>query len=220
MAFKLLIEKTDPLEFEYIVEEKNNQSESRLYIKGPYMMASDVNKNKRIYDLDNMVQEVTRYEKEMIKTARAMGELNHPTTAEVDLERACHIVTEMKQDGNIFYGKSKVLQTPCGTIVKQLVTDGVRVDMSSRALGKIDQDTDSEIGHVTEMKLVAIDCVADPSYSDAFVNGILESKQWILNRSGEFEEHFDRYEESLKTLPNKDVDNYLRNKFIEFIKNI
>jgi hypothetical protein len=219
MAFKLLVEKTDPLEFEYIVEEQNNQSESRLYIKGPYMMASEVNKNKRIYDLDNMVQEVTRYQKEMIKTDRAMGELNHPTTAEVDLERACHIVTEMKQDGNVFYGKSKVLQTPCGTIVKQLVTDGVRVGMSSRALGKIDQETDSEVGHVTEMKLVAIDCVADPSYSDAFVNGILESKQWILNRSGDFEEHFDRFEESLKRLPRRDIDEYFRGKFIELIQN-
>ncbi len=219
MAFKLLVEKTDPSEFEYIVEEQNNQSESRLYIKGPYMMASEVNKNKRIYDLDNMVQEVTRYQKEMIKTDRAMGELNHPTTAEVDLERACHIVTEMKQDGNVFYGKSKVLQTPCGTIVKQLVTDGVRVGMSSRALGKIDQETDSEVGHVTEMKLVAIDCVADPSYSDAFVNGILESKQWILNRSGEFEEHFDKFEESLKRLPRTDIDEYFRGKFIELIQN-
>jgi len=219
MAFKLLVEKTDPLEFEYIVEEQNNQSESRLYIKGPYMMASEVNKNKRIYDLDNMVQEVTRYQKEMIKTDRAMGELNHPTTAEVDLERACHIVTEMKQDGNVFYGKSKVLQTPCGTIVKQLVTDGVRVGMSSRALGKIDQETDSDVGHVTEMKLVAIDCVADPSYSDAFVNGILESKQWILNRSGEFEEHFDKFEESLKRLPRRDIDEYFRGKFIELIQN-
>jgi len=220
MAFKLLVEKTDPSEFEYIIEEKNNKSESRLYIKGPYMMASDVNKNNRVYDLDSMVQEVTRYEKEMIHTKRAMGELNHPTTAEVDLERACHIVTEMKQDGNIFYGKSKILQTPCGTIVKQLVLDGVRVGMSSRALGKIDQETNSEVGHVTEMKLVAIDCVADPSYSDAFVNGILESKQWILNRSGDFEEHFDRFEEGLKKLPNRDVDEYFRNKFIEFIKNI
>ena len=219
MAFKLLVEKTDPSEFEYIVEEKNNKSESRLYIKGPYMMASDVNKNKRVYDLDNMVQEVARYETEMIKTDRAMGELNHPTTAEVDLERACHIVTEMKQDGNIFYGKSKVLQTPCGTIVRQLVTDGVRVGMSSRALGKVDQETDSEIGHVTEMKLVAIDCVADPSYSDAFVNGILESKQWILNSCGDFEEHFDRFEESLKHLPRRDVDEYFRNKFIELIQN-
>lgn len=218
MPFKLLVEKTDPLEFEYIVEEKNNKSESRLYIKGPYMMASDVNKNKRVYDLDGMVEEVTRYDKEMIKTDRAMGELNHPTTAEVDLERACHIVTEMQQDGNIFYGKSKVLQTPCGTIVKQLVTDGVRVGMSSRALGKIDQE--GEIGKVTEMKLVAIDCVADPSYSDAFVNGILESKQWIVNTKGELEEHFDKFEESLKSLPRKDVNEYFKNKFIQFIRNI
>jgi len=220
MAFKLLVEKTDPSEFEYIIEEKNAQSGERLYIKGPYMMASEVNKNKRVYNLESMITEVARYEKEMIKTDRAMGELNHPTTADVDLERACHIVTEMKQDGNIFYGKSKILQTPCGTIVKQLVMDGVRVGMSSRALGKIDQETDSEIGHVTEMKLVAIDCVADPSYSDAFVNGILESKQWILNNTGDFEERFDKFEEGLKKLPNRDVDQYLRNKFIEFIRNI
>ena len=220
MAFKLLIEKTDPSEFEYIVEEKNAKSGERLYIKGPYMMASDVNKNKRIYDLDNMVEEVSRYDKDMIQQDRAMGELNHPTTAEVDLERACHIVTEMKQDGNIFYGKSKVLNTPTGTIVKNLVLDGVRVGMSSRALGKIDQDTGSDVGHVTEMKLVAIDCVADPSYSDAFVNGILESKQWILNRKGEFEEHYDKFEEGLKKLPSKDVSDYLTNKIIAFIKNI
>jgi len=220
MAFKLLVEKTDPSEFEYIVEEKNTQSGERLYIKGPYMMASEVNKNKRIYDLENMVTEVARYEKEMIKADRAMGELNHPTTAEVDLERACHIVTEMKQDGNIFYGKSKVLNTPTGEIVKNLVLDGVRVGMSSRALGKIDQEGDSEIGHVTEMKLVAIDCVADPSYSDAFVNGILESKQWILNRKGEFEEHYDQFEESLKGLPRKDINEYLTDKIVAFIRNI
>jgi len=220
MAFKLLVEKTDPSEFEYIIEEKNAQSGERLYIKGPYMMASEVNKNKRVYDLDNMITEVARYEKEMIKTDRAMGELNHPTTAEVDLERACHIVTEMKQDGNIFYGKSKVLNTPTGQIVKSLVLDGVRVGMSSRALGKIDQEGDGEIGHVTEMKLVAIDCVADPSYSEAFVNGILESKQWILNKNGDFEEYYDQFEESLSNLPRKDVDEYFKNKFIEFIKNI
>ena len=149
-----------------------------------------------------------------------MGELIHPTTADVDLERACHIVTEMKQDGNIFYGKSKVLNTPTGQIVKSLVLDGVRVGMSSRALGKIDQEGDSEVGLVTEMKLVAIDCVADPSYSDAFVNGILESKQWVLNRKGEFEEHYDRFEESLKGLPRKDVNDYLTDKIMSFIRNI
>ena len=218
MSYKLLIENTDPSEFEYILEEKNGKSEPRLYINGPYMMANGVNKNKRIYELDNMAEEVERYSKEMIKQDRAMGELNHPTTAEVDLERACHIVMEMKQDGDIFYGKSKVLNTPCGQIVKQLVTDDVRVGMSSRALGQIDQKGD--VGHVTQMKLVAIDCVADPSYSDAFVNGILESKQWILNKKGEFEEHYDKFENALKDLPRKDVNNYLTEKIFSFIQNI
>lgn len=218
MSFKLLVEKTDPQEFEYILEEKNTKDAPRLYIKGPYMMADDVNKNKRVYDLDNMIEEVARYEKEMIKNDRAMGELNHPTTAEVDLERACHIVTEMTQDGSTFIGKSKVLQTPCGEIVRKLVTDGVRVGMSSRALGQIDQK--GEIGHVTQMKLVAIDCVADPSYSDAFVNGILESKQWILNKEGALEEHYDKFEDSLKNLPRKDVNDFLTEKIIAFIRNI
>ena len=218
MSFKLLVEKTDPQEFEYILEEKNTKDAPRLYIKGPYMMADDVNKNKRVYDLDNMIEEVARYEKEMIKNDRAMGELNHPTTAEVDLERACHIVTEMTQDGSIFIGKSKVLQTPCGEIVRKLVTDGVKVGMSSRALGQIDQK--GEVGHVTQMKLVAIDCVADPSYSDAFVNGILESKQWILNKEGTFEEHYDKFEDSLKNLPRKDVNDFLTEKIIAFIRNI
>ena len=218
MSFKLLVEKTDPQEFEYILEEKNTKDAPRLYIKGPYMMADDVNKNKRVYDLDNMIEEVARYEKEMIKNDRAMGELNHPTTAEVDLERACHIVTEMTQDGSTFIGKSKVLQTPCGEIVRKLVTDGVRVGMSSRALGQIDQK--GVIGHVTLMNLVAIDCVADPSYSDAFVNGILESKQWILNKEGTFEEHYDKFEDSLKNLPRKDVNDFLTEKIIAFIRNI
>jgi len=218
MSFKLLVEKTDPQEFEYILEEKNTKESPRLYIKGPYMMADGVNKNKRIYDLDNMIEEVARYEKEMIKNDRAMGELNHPTTADVDLERACHIVTELKQEGSTFIGKSKVLQTPCGEIVRKLIMDDVQLGMSSRALGKIDQDGD--IGKVTEMKLVAIDCVADPSYSDAFVNGILESKQWILNKEGALEEHYDKFEDSLKNLPRKDVNDFLTEKIIAFIRNI
>ena len=218
MSFKLLVEKTDPQEFEYILEEKNTKESPRLYIKGPYMMADGVNKNKRIYDLDNMIEEVARYEKEMIKNDRAMGELNHPTTADVDLERACHIVTELKQEGSTFIGKSKVLQTPCGEIVRKLIMDDVQLGMSSRALGKIDQE--GEIGRVTEMKLVAIDCVADPSYSDAFVNGILESKQWILNKEGALEEHYDKFEDSLKNLPRKDVNDFLTEKIIAFIRNI
>jgi len=218
MAFKLLIEKPELSDFEYIVEEKNSKEPSKLYIQGPFMMASDKNRNNRIYNLEEMVQEVNRYSEEMIDENRAMGELNHPTTAEVDLERACHIVTELKQNGNIFIGKSKVLSTPCGQIVKSLVMDGVKVGVSSRALGKLDESPDG-ISHVKDMKLVAIVCVADPSFPKAFVNGILESKQWVLKESGGFEEVYDKFEQSVKNLPKKDLDSYLREQIISFIKN-
>lgn len=218
MAFKLLVEKPELSDFEYIVEEKNSKEPSKLYIQGPFMMASEANRNNRIYNLEEMAKEVERYTEEMINENRAMGELNHPTTAEVDLERACHIITELKQKNNIFYGKSKVLSTPCGLIVKSLVMDGVKVGVSSRALGKLDE-TPSGVSNVSDMKLIAIDCVADPSFPKAFVNGILESKQWVLADNGKFEEVYNKFERSISNLPKKDLDNYLREQIISFIKN-
>jgi len=218
MAFKLLVEKPDLSDFEYIVEEKNAKEPSKLYIQGPFMMASEKNRNNRIYNLEEMAKEVDRYTSEMIDENRAMGELNHPTTAEVDLERACHIITELKQKDNVFYGKSKVLSTPCGQIVRSLVMDGVKVGVSSRALGKLDEGPQG-VSLVSDMKLVAIDCVADPSFPKAFVNGILESKQWVLAEDGKYEEIYNRFEKSIGNLPKKDLDNYLRNQIISFIKN-
>jgi hypothetical protein len=218
MSFKLLVEKPDLSDFEYIVEEKNAKEPSRLYIQGPFMMASEKNRNNRIYNLEEMAEEVGRYTEEMIDKNRAMGELNHPTTAEVDLERACHIITELTQKDNIFYGKSKVLNTPCGQIVKSLVMDGVEVGVSSRALGQVAENSDG-VSLVKDMKLVAIDCVADPSFPKAFVNGILESKQWVLANDGKYEEIYDKFQNSIKNLPKKDLDGYLKEQIISFIKN-
>lgn len=224
MAYKLLVEKTDPGEFEYIISEEGKDKERRMYIKGPYMMANDVNKNDRIYPLDELVKEVARYDKEFVRAHRAMGELNHPTSAEVDLERACHIVTELKQDRNVIIGKSKVLGTPMGKIVENLILDDVQIGMSSRSLGKLtpinSEGGDKPVNKVSEMKLIAIDCVADPSYPDAFVNGILESKQWILNKYDQFEEVYEKFESGLENLPNKDVESYLKEHILQFISKI
>ena len=180
MSYKLLVETPAPKEeFEYILEEASKDGTKNLYIKGPYMMAEQVNRNKRYYPTSELKREIARYKKDMINENRSMGELNHPTTAEVDLERACHMVTDMWQEGNIFYGKSKVLSTPCGQIVKSLVNDGVKVGMSSRALGQLTEEK-AGVNKVSDMKLVAIDCVSDPSCPKAFVNGILESKSFII----------------------------------------
>jgi hypothetical protein len=221
MALKLnlVVEKPDlDDEFEYIEEEVDRNSPSNLYIKGPYMMAEDVNRNNRLYPLDELVREAKRYNDEMVTPGRAMGELNHPTTADVDLERACHMVTELTQDGTVFYGKSKVLSTPCGQIVRSLINDGVKVGMSSRALGTLEEGTEHNV--VKNMKLVAIDCVADPSYPKAFVNGILESKQWVMVDDNRYEEVYENFEKSLQRLPKKEKDTFLRDRILSFIKSI
>tara|TARA_R110002096_G_scaffold189848_1_gene370544 strand:+ start:92 stop:757 length:666 start_codon:yes stop_codon:yes gene_type:complete len=221
MALKLnlVVENPDVIDnFEIIEEETNKNSPSNLFIKGPYMMAEGVNRNNRLYPRQELEREVARYNEEMVVPGRAMGELNHPSSADVDLERACHMVTELTQDGNIFYGKSKVLSTPCGQVVRSLINDGVKLGMSSRALGSLEEGTNHNT--VRNLKLVAVDCVADPSYSSAFVNGILESKQYVLAQDGSYEEIYDKFEESIKTLPRKDVDAYLRERFMNFIKNL
>lgn len=178
-------------------------------------MADQANRNKRIYPLEEMVREVSRYDNEMIKGNRATGELNHPTSPEINLERACHIVTELKQDGNIFHGKSKILSTPVGQVVRSLIMDGVKLGVSSRALGRVDHE--NGVGKVSDFRLVAIDVVADPSVPTAFVNGILESKQWVLKDNGELEALYDNFQKNISTLPLKNKDAYLREQFVSFI---
>ena len=222
MGLNLIVETPAPKEeFEYIVEEGSSKDKQNFFIKGPYMMAEGVNRNKRVYPLEEMQREVKRYNSFMVKTGRAMGELNHPTTADVDLERACHLVTELSQDGNVFYGKSKVLSTPTGLIVRSLINDGVRVGMSSRALGQLIPESGQDgVNRVKDFKLVAIDCVADPSFPKAFVNGILESKQYVVNKYGQFEEMYDNFEKSLQTLPKKNTDDFLKENILKFIKSL
>jgi len=222
MSYKLLVETpASKEEFEYVLEESSKDGKKNLFIKGPYMMAEGVNRNKRIYPLEEMVRETKRYQVDMVNSGRAMGELNHPTTADVDLERACHLVTELSQEGNVFYGKSKVLSTPTGLIVRSLINDGVRVGMSSRALGQLIPESGSDgINRVKDFKLVAIDCVADPSFPKAFVNGILESKQYVVNKYGQFEEMYDNFENNISSMPLKNKDQFLKNNIIKFLKSL
>ena len=218
MAFRLLVEKPDLHEFEYILEEKNDKSEPKLYVSGPYMQFGEKNRNGRIYEGEEMVKEVARYTQEMINEKRALGELNHPTSAEVNPEKACHMVVELNQSGNVFHGKSQVLSTPVGQIMRSLIMDGVKLGMSSRALGQLEEKEDAN--YVKEMRLVAIDCVADPSFPKAFVNGILESKQYVLAQDGSFCETYEDLENGIRNLPRKDLDSYLKEQICSFLNKI
>lgn len=213
---KLISENPDVFdEFEIVEEQSNLKDSNTLYIKGPFIGCNMVNKNKRYYDINDTLQEVKRYVTEMVIPQRALGELNHPQSPEVNLERACHMVVELNQQDNAFIGKSKVLSTPIGKILRSLINDGVRVGMSTRALGTIEEAMDKNI--VRNMRLVAIDAVADPSYPEAFVNGILESKSFVLDDRGDWETVYENLEESIKTLPKKAVDEYLRTQILKFI---
>jgi len=228
MHANLLIETTDPQSFEYIIEEKNSNSEPTVYIKGPYAQAtndpSKANKNKRMYCPQEMEKEVNRYNEHMVKTKRALGELNHPQTPDVDLERACHMVVELyadKSDPDIYIGKSKVLSTPTGCIVSSLIRDGCSIGMSTRSLGKLMQvEGHDNVSKVQDLRLVAVDCVADPSFGDAFVNGILESKQYILNKYGDYVEAYESLENGLSNLPKKDVEDYIKTEVFSFIETL
>ena len=220
MALRLLVEQPAPdEEFQYVVEEQNNNKPSSMFISGPYMQCEMINKNKRIYSEGEMDREINRYVNEMVKTKRAMGELNHPTKAEVDLERACHLVVDLKKEGNTYYGKSKILTTPTGHIVRSLIQDGVKVGMSSRALGKLTEQNNG-INRVSDFRLVAVDCVADPSCPSAFVNGILESKQYVIRDDGRFEEIYEELQTGISSLPKKDVETYLKEQILIFLGRI
>lgn len=216
-VYNLLVESPN-YEIKYLVEEKNRNSPSNMFIQGPFLMADKPNRNNRVYPLSQMVEEVNRYSDEIIRNNRATGELNHPTTPDVNLERACHLVTELRQDGNIFVGKSKVLSTPMGQVVRSLMLDGVKLGVSSRALGRVEEK--NGVGHVSDFRLVAIDVVADPSVPTAFVNGILESKKWVLSTNGEFEQAYDVFESKIGKLPNKNKDQFLKESIIQFINSL
>jgi hypothetical protein len=219
LKLKLIAENPDVFDnFEVIEEQSNRNSVSNLYVKGPFIGCNSVNKNKRMYKLDDTRTEVQRYINEMVLPGRAMGELNHPTSADVNLERACHLVTELTEVNDYFVGKAKVLSTPTGQILRALINDGVKVGMSTRALGQLMENNDYNL--VQNMHLVAIDAVADPSYPKAFVNGILESKTYVVEQDGSFEEVYENFEKTIKTLPKHDIESYLRQQIIKFINSI
>lgn len=222
---KLLVE--EPVfEYDVLLEDKTEKG-STMYIQGAYLMGEKPNKNGRIYQLNEMVDEVKRYTDEMIRENRSIGELNHPQSVEVNPERACHMITEMKQSGNVFTGKSKILSNPMGQIVRALISDGVKLGVSSRALGKVVDGKDG-VKLVEKFHLVCCDVVSDPSVNmgkggtQAFVNGVLEARSWILDDNGFLVEAYDKFDADLAVLPRRGIekDAKLKNAVINFINSI
>lgn len=209
-------------ELDFLVEEKNRQEEPKYYITGPYMMAEKQNQNGRIYSLDEMTKEVARYTNDMIKTRRAIGEMNHPQSTEVNPINACHVVTELKQNGNYFIGKSQILDTPMGQLLKSLVKDKIQMGISTRGLGNLTESTEGK--KVSNFHLICLDVVHQPSVQNAMLESVLESKEWLLGTDGRIIEvsaqAFNTLKSKLSNLPKKETNQFLKEQLTKFIKSL
>ena len=161
---------------EVITEGKG--ADKKLYIEGVFLQSEIKNRNGRMYPFSVLEKEVERYNEEYVKTSRALGELGHPDGPTVNLDRVSHRITSLKAEGNNFIGKAQILSTPNGNIAKALLEEGVKLGVSSRGMGSIDKREDCGVVMDDFMLATAADIVADPSAPDAFVNGIMEGKEW------------------------------------------
>ena len=169
---------TEPIENIQVLEEEKN-GKKLLYIEGVFLQSELKNRNGRMYPFETLNREVQRYNEEYVKSKRALGELGHPDGPTVNLDRVSHRITELRAEGTNFMGKAQILDTPMGQIAKSLLKEGVQLGVSSRGMGSIDKREDCSIVQDDFMLTTAADIVADPSAPDAFVNGIMEGKEWV-----------------------------------------
>jgi hypothetical protein len=204
-------------EVAYLTENANG--EKQHFIEGVFMQAETKNKNGRVYPKPILVKEAMRYVTEYVNKNRALGELNHPTGPSVNLDRVSHKITWLYENNNDFYGKAKILDTPCGQIVKNLMNEGVKLGVSTRGMGSLEKK-----GSVNVVKedfmLAAIDIVADPSAPNAFVNGIMEGREWIWDNGILKEHQIAAYHNSLKRTPKRKLQEESIKLFSDFLRKI
>ena len=212
---KLITETVE--EVAYLTE--NKDGEKQYFIEGVFMQAEQKNKNGRVYPKQILAKEANRYVTEYVNKNRALGELNHPTGPSVNLDRVSHKVTWLYENNNDFYGKAKILDTPCGQIVKNLMSEGVKLGVSTRGMGSLEKR-----GGVNVVKedfmLAAIDIVADPSAPNAFVNGIMEGKEWVWDNGILKEQQIAEYRNILKKTPSRKLQAESIKLFADFLRKI
>ena len=162
---------------EFLSEEKDGKRSH--FIEGIFLQAELQNKNGRKYPLSTLQREVAKYDENHISKGRALGELGHPDGPSINLDRVSHKIESLKEDGNNFIGRAKILDTPMGNIAKNLLDEGVRLGVSSRGMGSLKKESNCNIVQDDFMLATAADIVADPSAPDAFVDGIMEGKEWV-----------------------------------------
>lgn len=206
---KLIVETMDDSSLQYVKESLEGNKCWR--IKGPFLQSEDKNRNGRIYPKTIIEREVSKYKKNFIETKRAMGELDHPPTPSLNLDRVSHLIEDLYMDGNLAIGTAKILDTPMGRIASSLLEAGVKLGVSSRGIGSLKGD------HVNDdFSLLHVDIVGDPSAQSSFVDGILESKEFIIKDSKIIEYEYDKLKRNIDTKGSK----YILENLREFLKGI
>ena len=215
---KLITENIDSIDV--IVEGKGNSK--NLYIEGVFLQSETKNKNGRVYPKEILEKEVERYKKQYIDTNRAFGELGHPEGPTINLERVSHLVTELKSQGNNFTGKAKIMiSTPYGKIVESLLDEGAQLGVSSRGMGSLKQDkSGTDVVQDDFYLATAADIVADPSAPEAFVEGIMEGVEWILENGKWTARNIEHAQDIIRSASSPDVEKAKLAVFNSFMKSL
>lgn len=207
-------------EVKYLTEESEN-GQKKLYIEGTFLVGDAVNKNNRMYKMDTLRNEVARYMEEFVNTNRALGELGHPDTPSINLERVSHKIVSLKEDGNTFYGKALILDTPYGKIVKDFIDNDIQVGVSSRALGSLVQTKEGYNLVQDDLRLAtAADIVADPSAPGAFVNGIMENKEWMFVDGKFMEKQFEQAKKTIQRASKAQIEEVALKLFNSYLRKL
>ena len=203
---------------QYLVEETNGKKNYK--IRGVFLQSDIKNRNGRIYESEILGKEVDRYTKEFIDKKRAFGELGHPDGPTVNLERVSHMITSLKSEGKNFIGEAKIMDTPYGKIVKGLIDEGAQLGVSSRGMGSLVQKGGANYVGKDFYLATAADIVADPSAPDAFVEGIMESKEWIWNNGVLVEKELDMWKKEIEQTKRHALAEAKANVFKKFLQNL
>ena len=203
---------------EYLIEDANGKKNYK--IKGIFLQSDIKNRNGRVYPKEIMIKEVNRYNKEFVEKKRAFGELGHPDGPTVNLERVSHMITNLQQDGSNYVGEAKIMNTPYGKIVKGLIDEGAQLGVSSRGMGSLEQRNGANYVKSDFMLATAADIVADPSAPDAFVQGIMESKEWVWNNGRLVERDVDAWRKEIRSASRRKLEEKKLEIFGNFLKNL
>ena len=215
---KLITEEVTDVKF--LTEGKG--AKKKMYIEGVFLQGDICNRNKRMYPMETLSREVDRYSKAFIKEGRALGELGHPEGPTVNLDRVSHKIVSLTREGKNYIGKAQLLETPMGKIAKSLIDEGVKLGVSSRGVGSLSQTNEGHkiVGEDFQLATAA-DIVADPSAPDAFVNGIMEGKEWIWEGGSLREELAEKTGKRINTLVSqKQLDEHKLGLFQDFLSSL